>query len=1834
MAARPAGSAAMGSGSRQASTNMNLIYHQTIIPTQKITHCVVGTFTLPGASDFVVVRHDTLELWTLHVNQNTAECVHSTRLFTNINQVATVPTVSEAVGQSSANRGGGILDSHPSSRRDQASGGSSALQRLAITSETGTMVLLRYDLDELPIPTRLMHDPTDSSKNDIPGTASTEHSQVTSLRGRFVRVSEVDLGRSGARLTVPGARLAVDPLGRAVFVAALMRQKIVVPLRKHEEYYTERINNRMMGGGLLNDEGDPNVLLMGDVTAVGNIGANDENTVDNSAGELSQRKKATVRDIISFGSPVEAHRQTMIYSICALDGATENATFAALEQELPEVNAGGGTGAAASPPPVVGGVAGQAYLRVNRSALQGGGANSSAKVKQLVVYAFASGLQQVQRTHLVPVPATAHRLVAVPATPFGPGGVLVCTDAEIIWYDVLPQVHGSGLRDGKGGDLTSSSSAQQHGGLGPLALFKTAAPFPRRADFREQLYDPMIVSHASTCVRNDFFMLLQDDQGDMFRVSLTLLDVQRSYDALRAAQQKQQQLRRNRGVLDAAEAAVPAITVPSPLVVTYFDTIPPTTAMALFRRGFVFAGSESAPTHGLYKIIKDGYGSDAEYILSRMRMVEQSRVDETRQRDKPLEDAKEGNGDTGGNNNGGDPSGETANGDGSTNGADKSNTGDRTASDSSVVNGGMGRRNDATGAMPPPALPAKGLAVPPAPSVLLRKQQPNSRVVPLFHPHQTLRHMVLLKSYPNTPPVASLIVGIPQGQQKQPQVQIDAVVGRGSDSVLFHARYGYAARLESSFTLQAVFTHLMPLASATGMQAQWLELQHETARSAAFLGVDNSSASGKRHSSKKRSYHSTHTSVCDDKLLLSTRQGTTVLSLGLGKQVEPDTLSGFITSEHTIAAGTLRYGVGYVQITPTCILVLPHHGDSVGSHYQQPAMATPMAEGVTWMHPHGKRILAADISGNTMVVSFTQAGGIASFDMGISGSRLQQLEMLPTFPHAPAVSLLRDPDGEANMFSARTLTSLSQPLTLAAIATVSQEVYIVSPKKLREPLETIRCTSVDDRDNCGTSATAGDAAPAITSVLLTYLGRKGGARRLFCFIGHIDGTVTRCELDHITYKVINRAVLTCGTAPCQMIAGDGERVCYILCGEFNWRCDVRDGMPKTVPWRFPTPQAMYAAFRRPAPPVATAGSGSGSNIESGVVTAAREELVLGVAGNTLSLFAAGVASTAAETGLEYSFSYTSLPVAGRRLLQHPTRPECLLVIGTEHRGYGVAALRRAASAARYKDGSSSGSGAAADGRPELSAGAGGIPLDKPQRSLNHPNYYVSTLQLYNRRTDRLDPPIYFQEGEAVLSAAVGSFVKDFGREPVVVLGCAEHFTHGSGLGVGASWTQGRLRAFRFVVSGASGPSGSSGPSLRLEQLHDTPIAVIAASSTGFEEDGNDDNTATQYGDQPTAPQSKGVGGAITDYPSALHICADVGLLFVGMGAASGLHVYAWGQRRFLRKRRLPNVPSRITSIETVFATPPNVVSSSSGTTAATTPGSTTYAADLYRCGPNSTNIVRERRLLIVCGTVDQSVFIATVQPGTSSGSVGSMSFLMLIARDAVPRSITCVACLDERTIAAGDRFGNVVFLRLPQDARLGFAEPVQNMTDIELVEAERYAASEQLLEEIAFHRAGQLVTSLRVHDYDPSDGTDPTLALRILFYATTLGAVGAYTPFVREEDAALAAHLQPLIASHVRCPLQGGSGQPVYNAAARLSTSPAAFTSVVHHVIEGDYAQLLLHSSTSLFSTEARSEMEAALAQKERAEAAQRNVLSLPKRVWPTLGELVAKQRALVALPP
>ncbi|EPY18399.1 hypothetical protein STCU_09987 [Strigomonas culicis] len=178
-----------------------------------------------------------------------------------------------------------------------------------------------------------------------------------------------------------------------------------------------------------------------------------------------------------------------------------------------------------------------------------------------------------------------------------------------------------------------------------------------------------------------------------------------------------------------------------------------------------------------------------------------------------------------------------------------------------------------------------------------------------------------------------------------------------------------------------------------------------------------------------------------------------------------------------------------------------------------------------------------------------------------------------------------------------------------------------------------------------------------------------------------------------------------------------------------------------------------------------------------------------------------------------------------------------------------------------------------------------------------------------------------------------------------------------------------------------------------------------------------------------------------------------------------------------------------------------------------------------------------------------------------------------------------------------------------------FAEPLEAMSDGEVAAARRFLES-QVLEEIACHHVGQLVTSLRVQPYNPTGGADPALAVRILFYATALGAVGAYSTFVTEEDGALGAYLRQLLPDHMTRLLAAAGGRLAAVTGGGAQT-PGLTAAPVHHVVEGDLVALLRGAPTDVFSARAKAALETELARLQRVEAAQRRQLALPPRKLP-----------------
>lgn len=1815
-------------------TNNELLYHQTLISTQSVSHAVEGSFTLPDANDVVIIHHDTLELWRLYTEDGSSaaggmECISRTSLGASVYAAVAVPTqggmsMSRTTKHASAMGGGGILDdgdggSGPTAYR-------SGLDYLAVTSDTGFVTLLRYELEEPPVPTRVTYDTPvnaveDPNHHQAMGPTSATVLITTSLRGRFVKVGEICLGRSGARLTVPGMRMAVDPGGRALFITALMRAKVLVPLLKNTEWDP----TKQTSGDTASEEDEED-----DIDDDGGGADVDDNGEMRGPMSGVQRRAARRRraaaarhanGAISLGNPIEVLRQTVLYSVCALDGFIDNVVFLVLEEEVVE---------AGSDVDVV-----SPDHNNNNSAVASGRTflkKVAQRHKHFVRYDYVPSLQQVQRTQLVHVPATAHRLIPVPAAPYGPGGVLVCTDTELIWYDISPVQHAAASPSAPGGSRAG--------------IFKCSCALPRRLDYTDLGYDPSIIHYAITCFGTRFFLVIQDEQGDVFRVFLNTSDVQSAYEAL----QTQQQLMAQGG-----GGAKPP-TVPNPLAVHYFDTLPPASAIALFRRGYLFLGSEAGPSHGLYKVRSNGYTNDKEYILRRVR------------REKTLPVAPDAS-----------SSSLTVKEEGGTAEADVTD-------EKSGTLGEKRTRSDGPMAMPAPMRAPSGTAG------TAKTVAGEVRIIKEYQPHRRPQHVVQLQRYPNTPAIASFTTHLSgataptteeeeaaaqrngshekeQQQQQQPQLYFNYVGGRGSESSLVQARFGYAAKLEGRHVLPTFFNTIIVLPSAAAMQN--LVRQQQAAISAAATGADGVGmhrvpGRTRQHAQRLRALRQLAATVSNardqvwtDRVLLCTRQGTTVYRISAS--VEPDTMSGFITAERTLAATTLKYGSGYVQVTPRGLQVLSSSSLSSAAMLPVNSKANNSGAGAegdaalsmvvpsSWTHPHGNTVLAAAVSPTTVILSFHQHGGIASFDFGLAGMELQQRDVLPTFPTAPVVALLQPPVSAVSVAlqselqtlllgsssskttaaaAAAAATQAAQTMQLAAIATVAQEVYLVHPQRLREPLEKLVC-----RRRSSSGGGHGDEGEAsITSLLLTYLGGSGttvaaaqtgataGAaqqrRKLFLFVGHSDGVVQRFELNPVSAKVTDSAELWCGKQPCQLIAGDGESICYVVSGDRAWRCEVQNGVAAMAPFNFPSRPTSFARFVLPTRLASSSAAPQSNDItavkmedkeeeeeegdeaEQQTISLTsreqREEVIIAVSERHLDLYVAtgGAGSGGGgggSGGVEYSFRHTPLPLAGRRLLQHPTRPSYLILCGVEHRSHSRAAIERHL----QEDKTVLASRIATSSSPAVAAMLyGGIPYTAPQHSLGVPNVYHSTLQLYNEATQRLLPPVYLEDGESITAVVVGSFVREFGQEPVVVVATASSFSHGAGCGAAASWRQGFLRAFRCVSAATASASGGGGTVLRLEQVHSTYLRPDA------------DPSCRGGASKMLSP----------DYASALCLCPEVGLLFVGMGSAHGLRVYSWGKEHLLRRRHLANTPGRrIIAIDYVFTRPP-------GSDRVNRTAFSFYAADLYQTPYGDAEAMRqscEGQLLIVCGTSDASVFVAAMQP---SGS-GVPSYLLQILVDRVPRHLTSIAVVDERTIAVADRFGTITFLRIPESTRFSFAEPIAQMQDAELNTAEAYLRDAQFLEDVAHYSTGQVVTALRVQPYDPSNGADASLAIKIVYYTTSLGAVGAFVPFVSEEDGALAAYLQPLLVANQR-PLLGPTA----------AVRPAVVKS--KRVIDGDAAQLLRSSARdSMFSASAKQTIDEALQRSGKMETAQRAALGLPARQLPTLTELLAKQRALLTLP-
>lgn len=210
---------------------------------------------------------------------------------------------------------------------------------------------------------------------------------------------------------------------------------------------------------------------------------------------------------IIISSPHEANQwASLCFGICALDTGWEPPVFAALEVDYTESETD---------------PSGEMYER---------------REKQLVYYTVDMGLNHVVKSWSDTVDYTANMLFGVPGGQDGPSGVLVCAEDRIYY---------------------------RHDKHNTLAI-----PIPRRKGSTE---DPNRKRHiVAGCLhlaktRHEFFFLLQTEDGDVFKVSMTMEE---------DAQGRQ-------------------TANPERINLKYYDTFPVAAQMLLHKKGYLYIASEN-----------------------------------------------------------------------------------------------------------------------------------------------------------------------------------------------------------------------------------------------------------------------------------------------------------------------------------------------------------------------------------------------------------------------------------------------------------------------------------------------------------------------------------------------------------------------------------------------------------------------------------------------------------------------------------------------------------------------------------------------------------------------------------------------------------------------------------------------------------------------------------------------------------------------------------------------------------------------------------------------------------------------------------------------------------------------------------------------------------------------------------------------------------------------------------------------------------------------------------------------------------------------------------------
>ncbi|KAG0449896.1 hypothetical protein HPP92_027161 [Vanilla planifolia] len=159
--------------------------------------------------------------------------------------------------------------------------------------------------------------------------------------------------------------------------------------------------------------------------------------------------------------------------------------------------------------------------------------------------------------------------------------------------------------------------------------------------------------------------------------------------------------------------------------------------------------------------------------------------------------------------------------------------------------------------------------------------------------------------------------------------------------------------------------------------------------------------------------------------------------------------------------------------------------------------------------------------------------------------------------------------------------------------------------------------------------------------------------------------------------------------------------------------------------------------------------------------------------------------------------------------------------------------------------------------------------------------------------------------------------------------------------------------------------------------------------------------------------------------------------------------------------------------------------------------------------PNTINSIHTYRDRIYVGDIQESFHYCKYRRDENQ--------LYIFADDSVPRWLTASHHVDFDTMAGSDKFGNVYFVRLPQDVSDEIEEDPTG-GKIKWEQGKLNGAPNKVEEIVQFH-VGDVVTCLQKASLIPGGG-------ECIIYGTVMGSLGALLAFTSREDVDFFSHLE------------------------------------------------------------------------------------------------------------